>query len=458
MPKTRSHLPIRRWLLQWAVALGALCVGAMASAAPGVVLHEQDAAFSRVRLYWVIRAGSLFDPPSRKGLASFTARALMRGTTTRPYADLQRAFQALSATWKVETSYEFTTFEFEAPAPRFEALLYLLRDLFSNPEFDPIEADRLRSELFTELQSIQDDPVQWSRNVASSLFFRGTPAQFQPRGDFAGLRRITAPEVRRFFTSFYGDSNMILALASPYDESWVRARVHQILQGLPQTAATTTSLPAGLLKGWEGVVISDLNATEVPFHLLLPGVARADADRLGLEIANRSLGVGTHSWFGQVQERLGGALTTVSTSFSELVPVSTGDAIFSVFGTAQSSRTEEVVSLLLARLREFIQIGSSELEFLRARDEQLASASSLWGSANERVLNRLEAVLAGAKAFDPPSLQSEVALWNATRVADRFRARFPLDSGVLVVTGDPSRLVPFLQAIPGMGPVHVFTR
>src|SRR6185437_17023389 len=58
---------------------------------------EQDTQSQLAHLTIVVRSGSLSDPSNLPGLAYYTAKALFRGTKTRPYGDLTSAIEQLGA-------------------------------------------------------------------------------------------------------------------------------------------------------------------------------------------------------------------------------------------------------------------------------------------------------------------------------------------------------------------------
>ena len=68
----------------------------------GVVVVAQETAFSpAVTFALTFRAGSLYDPDDRAGLAYFTGRVIDRGTTTRPADAIAEALDDRGVALKV---------------------------------------------------------------------------------------------------------------------------------------------------------------------------------------------------------------------------------------------------------------------------------------------------------------------------------------------------------------------
>ena len=422
------------------------------------VIHEQDPSASEIHLHWVVRSGSLKDGLDKPGLAHFTARALLRGTTTRPFADLNQALRAISATITVETHHEFTRFLCRFSANRLDAFLHLMRDVFSNPEFDPIEMDRLRVELLAESRSAVQDPRQLIARVAMRELYSGTPAQSATEGEASTLSRISATDVRQFHREHYGVSNFILAVAAPQSESIVRSRISQILSTVPEVVAKPGMLPAPTSSGVSGVVIADPAAGDVSFQVLLPGVASSDSERIGLELANRAFGVGPDSRLAQFAPNLNGWLTWASSGFNQVIAVSQGVGPYSITGTATPEYASDVLPATVDLFKWFVDGGVTEPEFRKARDETLAGVPAAQDSPRKRLGQRLEASLSGKAWLDLPGWQSELGRWSAKSVSSSMKSRISFDPIVIVILGDPAQLVPVLEAVPGMRSVRVIQR
>lgn len=422
------------------------------------VIHEQDPSASEIHLHWVVRSGSLRDGLDKPGLAHFTARALLRGTTTRPYADLDQALRAISATISVETQHEFTRFRCRFPANRLDAFLHLLRDVFSNPEFDPMEMDRLRVELLAESRSAVQDARRLIARVAMRELYSGTPAQAAPEGESSSLARISATDVRQFHRDHYGVSNFALAVTAPQNEAVVRSKISQILSSIPEVVSKPGVLPTPTSSGVSGVVIADPASVDVPFQVLLPGVASSDSERIGLELANRAFGVGPDSRLAQFAPNLNGWLTWASSGFNQVVGVSQGVGPYSITGTATPEYASDVLPATIDLFQWFVNDGLTEPEFRKARDETLAAVPAAQDSPRKKVEQRLNAALSGRAWLDIPGWQSELGRWSAKSVSSSMKTRMSFDPIVIVILGDPAQLVPVMESVPGMRSVRVIQR
>src|SRR5271156_4184660 len=100
---------------------------------------EQDpsAALSHIRV--VVRSGSVSDPAGFPGLAHFTARALLRGTQTRPFQELNNSIETLGGSISVSVDQTQTVFNATVLTQNLDSFLDLVRDVMTNPAFDVAE-------------------------------------------------------------------------------------------------------------------------------------------------------------------------------------------------------------------------------------------------------------------------------------------------------------------------------
>ena len=440
------------------LVLGMSASQSQAAVSGWTILHEQSPGAQQVQLQWVVRSGSLEDGPLTSGLARFTARALLRGTTTRPYSDLSQALQTISATVRVEITQEFTRFICSVPANRLDSFLHLMRDIFSNPEFDPFEIESLRRDLLSELQGRQSDASSRLKQAGFSEFYSGTSAQNPPEGTADGLNRITGLDIRKFFKRHYGISNYVLALATPFPDGDLRFKLSLALRGVPDVAAKVQVLPPPTAQGLSAVVISDLSATDVPFLVVVPGVAAQDSDRPGLELTNLIFGIGPNSRLARFSSSLNGWLSEATSDFRAMTAVSLGAGAFSIQGRSQRAHLSDTVPAVFSLFQQFLQEGVSEAELISSREDYLSSLTTSLDSPEKRMAFRLDALLSGSALADLPSWQAELGKWDHSSASLSLKSRLSVNPAVVVIQGDPSQIVPVLQSIPGMGSIRIVDR
>lgn len=203
---------LRGLILRCAGVLWIICVGASTSS--GFELrHTLVPGSDQVWMRWGIRGGASQDVPGLEGLSHFCVRGLFTGTETRTQAEIQELLDVLGAKVEVSSSADGNAIDLVVAADLFESFLYLLRDLLTQPAFEPQQVEALRKILIGELNlGVGPAPVIGTR---------------------AGLERITSPDLRTFHQSHYLSRNMEAQVSSPWDEATTRRLLEQNLDTLP---------------------------------------------------------------------------------------------------------------------------------------------------------------------------------------------------------------------------------
>ncbi len=119
----------------------------------------------------VFRRGSGANPIDQPGLASFTARMLQQGSTTRSALQIADRAADLGTTIESRASLDSSRIGTEALTPNFPEILELLANVVLHPEFPPKEIDRVRSERLAALVQEQDEPFSVASRVASAALY-----------------------------------------------------------------------------------------------------------------------------------------------------------------------------------------------------------------------------------------------------------------------------------------------
>jgi predicted Zn-dependent peptidase len=186
--------------------------GAQASALEVQALEEPLRSTAVVR--WEVLSGAGQDPRDQQGLAHFTARSLWVGTRSRPRADLEQALQVLGARIQVQIEQGKAVLFSEVPAGFFEPFLFILRDVLTQPEFDPTEMARLKALIRSEIRE----------NGAQNAWL----------GTEAGIRAISPADLRACFRQSYFARNMRVEVVTPWDPGTVVDSIHRNFDTIPE--------------------------------------------------------------------------------------------------------------------------------------------------------------------------------------------------------------------------------
>jgi len=117
-----------------------------------VLIVRENHANPTVALQGLVKAGAIFDPPGRSGLAAFTATMLDQGTLTRTAFEQAAAVENLGASLRFEGGLETVSVQGNMLAGDLEAVLTALADALRNPVFPAEPIEQVRGELLNEFR------------------------------------------------------------------------------------------------------------------------------------------------------------------------------------------------------------------------------------------------------------------------------------------------------------------
>ncbi len=222
-----------------------------------VVLLAPDATTSSVAVWMAFRAGALFEPPGRSGLAHLVEHVMATGPTPdTDYAALLERRRARG--FNASTGYDAMTFQAVVPAEELPLALWVAADrLGTLPSLvDDALVERHRRVIVQE-RAIRDVDAPYGL-VREHLYARLYPEPHPLHAGIVGvpeeLARVTAEEVRAFVRERLVPANGILTVVGRFDPAVARRLVEEGLGRLPagRRAATprTPRLAPPVVEAW----------------------------------------------------------------------------------------------------------------------------------------------------------------------------------------------------------------
>ena len=253
----------------------------------------QNRRLPLVQLQMLLPAGVAQEAEATPGAATFAARLLRAGTTSRTAAAFAADVDFLGGNLVGTAARDYSVVSGTFLAADFEAGLELLGDAVVNPVFPPEEVDRLRSECAGQLFQARQDPAALADDRLWALAFAGHPYGRNPVGTLESLARLDRDAVRAFHRDFYRPDHAVLAIAGDVDVERAFAAANDRFGGWAGRAVTPPRAPAPAPPAALKIRIVDRPGqaqSEVRIGLVCP--PRTDPDALPLQVANYVLGGG----------------------------------------------------------------------------------------------------------------------------------------------------------------------
>jgi zinc protease len=327
-----------------------------------VLLVAERPAVPVVAARILMRAGAVYDPADRAGLANLTGAVLTRGTAKRTGPELDSAIEFVGGSVEAGAGRDTLTVSMTAQKKDMALGLDLASEVVLTPTFPEAEVARKVSEIQAAIKRSEEDPGTVASRALGRLVFAGHPYGRPVEGTRESVAQLTRDDVVKFYREYARPDTTIIAVvgAVTVDEarreimarfgSW--ARPGDPLS--PVKTATSSATPR------EETIKRELTQTTIMFGR--QAILQSDPDYFPLAVASYVLGGGSASrLYTRVREESGLAYAV----YSWVSPWRHGAS----FAVSAQTRTAEAPKVVVMIREELARMGR---EPVAARELALA--------------------------------------------------------------------------------------
>jgi zinc protease len=177
--------------------------------------------------------GSLESLRGRVTAGQMTGRLLMRGTKQHNREQLQDEFDKLKASVGVSGSAAGASASINTVRAGLIGSLRLVAEILKTPSFPESDFEQIRQQSIAGLEASRSEPDTIAGLARSRFVNRYSPDD--PRAvltideSIAELRKVNIDDVKKFYTDYYGASNVELAVVGDFDPAEVRTVTEELL-------------------------------------------------------------------------------------------------------------------------------------------------------------------------------------------------------------------------------------
>jgi len=296
----------RRWTTVCLIAALVLAgVPAPAPAAPiahrevlpnGIVLlvaERPGVPIVAVRAF--MRAGAVFEPPDRAGLANLTGSLLTRGTAKHSGPEIDAAIEFVGGSLEAGAGRDGLTASLFVLKRDLGLGLDLLSEVVLSPTFPEAEVKRKVAQIQAAIKRSEEDPGTVAARALSRLVFGSHPYGTPVEGTIASVGTLTRDDVVAFYRGFVRPDTAVVAVVGDVTVDEARREVLARFGAWPRPAApapTGPTEPAAMPPRTE-VIPKDLKQATI--MLGRPAIRQVDPDYFPLAVASYVLGGGSAS-------------------------------------------------------------------------------------------------------------------------------------------------------------------
>ena len=210
-----------------------------------VLLAEPMSWLESVAFTFSVPAGSVDDPASRCGLASFTCEMVMRGAGERDNHHLMHDLDSLGVERGESVSDAHTRFSGATVAANLPGAVALYADILRRPHLPDDQMEAARQVLIQEIRAVEDEP---SQKVMIELRRRHFPEPWgrPSQGEMEAVEATSLDDIRSYFARCYRPNGTIIGVAGRFDWEALKELVGTLLgDWQPHAAAEPVEGPPG---------------------------------------------------------------------------------------------------------------------------------------------------------------------------------------------------------------------
>ncbi|MFH1716449.1 MAG: pitrilysin family protein, partial [Planctomycetota bacterium] len=346
----------------------------------------EDHELPLVSVSVMIRAGSVYEPAEKVGLASITGMVMRTGgTATKTGDEIDEELESIAASVETGIGLDSGSASMSVLKQDLDTALAILADVLRNPAF---REDKIQLAKMQHRSSIarRNDSVGGIAGREFEKLIYGPDSVYARQTEYATIDSISRDDLIAFHKEFFGPNNMMLAVWGDFDTDEMIRKIEKAFEGWEKVDLQLPDVPKVKYEFRKTVNVvrkDDVNQSNI--YLGHIGGLRSDPDYFALIVMNRILGGGfTGRLFKNVRSRQGLA-------YSVFGSYSANYEYPGEFYVGCQTKSESTAHAIRAMLKEVEQMRESEVtdeELAIAKDSFLNSFVFNFDSKGE-IVNRL---------------------------------------------------------------------
>ena len=399
-----------------------------------------------VSFSFVIKAGSVADPPGKEGIASLTAGLLRKGTKTRTADQLSAEVDSIGGQLGAGAGYDYTSGSAEFLKKDLPKGVELLADVLMNPTFPQEEVTKMLKQRIDGIKAAKDQAQGVINSYFNAYLYGNHPYGRPAGGDEKSLPSITRDDVVRFYETHYLPANLLLAAVGDFATEEFSALLAERFKAWPGRAVTPTALPE--VKPYAGkklLLVNKPDSAQTFFRIGNLGISQTDPDRVYLEVINTLFGGRFTSMINSELRIKSGLTYGAGSSFDQRKLA--GPFVISSY--TPNKTTEKALDLTLEVLRRLHEKGITAEELQSAKNYIKGQSPTDIETTNQlaELLTRLKYYGLGDNEINEYYQRIDaMTLDDARRV---IKEHFPLDNLVFVLIGKAEEIKSIVSKYAG---------
>jgi zinc protease len=394
------------------------------------------------------KAGGVFDPPAKPGLASLAATLMRAGGTDQQTPDqVDDALEFMPAQVSLGAGDDMLSGSVSAVKDKFPEALRTFAAMLRAPRFDSSRLEVEKARAIEDIRRRWDDPGDVAElNFRRLVYGSASPWARLPTED--SVTRIGRDDLVEFHRLYIHPNNAVLGVAGDFDGKAMKKLLEETFRGWSQAKVTPPVVPKIKDEVPAGIHLVARPLTQSHVEIGHLGVNRFDPDKYAIKILNFILGEGgfTSRLVKEVRSNRG-----LAYSVGGGIGLDSDRGLFQISCSTKAASTVEAIDLIRTILRQMREAGPTEQEVKEAKE---AGINSFVFSVDGTVRFMQTFLYYDFYNYPPDFLQSyrdNLAKVTREQVHEAARKRINPDRLVVLVVGNDAAFGRPLQSL-GLGP------
>lgn len=413
------------------------------------LLEDHDLPIVNVTAY--VKAGSIYEPADRLGLASLVGSLLRTGGTESMTGDqFDEALERIAAVVESSIGLEYGTASLSVLTKNLDEGLRLFADMLTRPAFREDKLELARQQALEAIRRRNDEPSAVARREFARLVY-GNDSPWSRIPTPNTVKAITRDDVKQFHARFFRPNNVILAVSGDIRRDDMLRRLQSLFAGWERREVNLPAVAPVEERFQPGVYLIHMPVPQTVITMGHLGVRRMSPERYAIQVMNAILG--SEGFLSRMVTKV---RTERGLAYTVGAAVSPGAdrGLFRAVAMTSAPRAVEAVRLMRTVISDMQSAPPSEEEMRIAKDTIVNSFVFQYDTADKLVNARAELELLG---YPPTYLKefpegiSRVTREDVLSAAKKF---LHPDRLVILVVGDRDQLQTQLGTL---GPVRTLT-
>ncbi len=258
-----------------------------------LVLEQHALPFVTVRLS--VKAGAVYDPPGKEGLANLSANLLTRGTKHYNAQQLAQAVEFVGGQISSSGGQDFTTISLTILTKDLDLGFKLLSEVTSQPTFLQEELDREKKEIVGDIIQQKEDPAAVASKKFSQLLYGTHPYWHPVEGLEESVPKLTRQDTVDFYRTYYVPNNSVMVVVGDINQARLDKLLAKYFAAWAKKEVKLPSIPTPKPLTGKTRELIDQKLAQATVLLGHEGISRHHPDYYTLYTMNYILGGGGFS-------------------------------------------------------------------------------------------------------------------------------------------------------------------